>query len=289
MRKITDIFQEKARTFSVEIFPPKTDKGMDALRVTLADLAVLRPDFVSVTYGAGGSSRDTTFDIVRLVEEQYHLPAVHHFTCVAHTRAEIRAILDKLRAQDIRSILALRGDAPKDQPNWTPGPEHFKYASDLVQFIRDNYGDHFAIGVAGFPEGHPLASDIASDARILARKIAVGGEFVMTQLFFDNQLYFDYVRRLRALGVTARVIPGILPITNYEAAVNFCRGCGAAIPASVHEIFAAVAHDKDKTLEAGTRFAIRQCRELLTGGAPGIHLYALNKTEPVRTILQALI
>ncbi|MEI8011131.1 MAG: methylenetetrahydrofolate reductase [NAD(P)H] [Candidatus Omnitrophota bacterium] len=289
MRKITDIFNDKPRTFSVEIFPPKTDKGMDSLRVTLGELAALKPDFVSVTYGAGGSSRDTTLDIVRMVETQYGLPAVHHFTCVAHTRGEIRLILDKLRAHDIRTILALRGDAPKDQPNWMPGPENFKFASELVQFIRDNYGNHFAVGVAGFPEGHPLAAGLDADAGILARKIDAGGEFVMTQLFFDNQIYFDYVKRLRGLGVKARVIPGILPVTNYEAAVNFCRGCGATIPGTVHELFQAVAQDKDKTLEVGTRFAINQCRALLAGGAPGVHLYSLNKTEPVRTILRALI
>ncbi len=289
MRKITDIFNDKPRTFSVEIFPPKTDKGMDALRVTLGELALLKPDFVSVTYGAGGSSRDTTFNIVRMVQDDYKLPAMHHFTCVVHTRGEIKAILDKLRAQNVRNILALRGDAPKDCPDWTPGPENFRFASELVSFIKDNYNDHFSIGVAGFPEGHPLAPDLVFDAQILQKKVGSGGEFVMTQLFFDNQLYFDYVARLRALGIKARIIPGILPITNYEAAVNFSNGCGASIPSRIHEIFKPLADDKAKTLEAGTRFAIDQCRALLAGGAPGIHLYTLNKTEPVRTILQALV
>jgi methylenetetrahydrofolate reductase (NADPH) len=288
MERLTDIFSTEPRTFSIEIFPPKTEKGLASLQATLADLARLKPDFISVTYGAGGSSRDTTLEIVRLVQEKYKLLAMHHFTCVVHTKGEIKAILDHLKECDVRNILALRGDAPKDVPNWTPGPENFQYSSELVQFIRDNYGDFFSIGVAGFPEGHPLAADRDFDARILKKKIEAGGEFVMTQLFFDNQLYFDYVKRLKALDVNVRVIPGILPITNYENAVNFCKSCGASIPQKVHDLFQPIANDPQKTLEVGTQFAIDQCRELLAGGAPGLHLYTLNKVEPVRTILHSL-
>jgi methylenetetrahydrofolate reductase (NADPH) len=288
MEKITDILSTEPRTFSVEIFPPKTEKGMASLEATLVELAKLKPDFVSVTYGAGGSSRDTTLNVVRMVQEKYRLLAMHHFTCVIHTRHEIKSILDQLKACDVRNILALRGDAPKDNPDWTPGPENFKYASELVTFIRENYGDFFAVGVAGFPEGHPLATDREFDAQILKKKVDAGGEFVMTQLFFDNEEYFAYVKRLRALGVNARVIPGILPITNYESMVNFCKGCGASVPQKVHDIFKPIADDKEKTLEIGTRFAIGQCRDLLDSGAPGLHLYTLNKIEPVRTILQSL-
>lgn len=288
MEKIIDILKTEPRTFSVEIFPPKTDKGMVSLEAVLADLARLKPDFVSVTYGAGGSSRDTTLNVVRMVQEKYHLLAMHHFTCVIHTRREIKAILDQLKTHDIRNILALRGDAPKESPDWTPGSENFKYSCELVAFIRENYGDFFSIGVAGFPEGHPLSPDREFDALILKKKIEAGGDFVMTQLFFDNQDYFDYVNRLRAMGVKARIIPGILPITNYESAVNFCKGCGASLPQNIHDIFKPIADDKEKTLEAGTQFAIEQCRGLLAGGAPGLHLYTLNKVEPVRTILQAI-
>ena len=261
---------------------------MEALQVTLGELARLKPDFVSVTYGAGGSSRDRTFDLVRLVQEKYRLIAMHHFTCVAHTRAEIRDVLDRLKAHDIRNILALRGDAPKDTPDWVPGPDNFRYSSELVKFIREHYGDFFSIGVAGFPEGHPLAAGPEADVAVLKAKMDAGGEFVMTQLFFDNALYFDYVRRLRAIGVNARVIPGILPITSYEAAINFCKGCGASIPQKVHDIFAPIAQDREKTLEAGIAFAVEQCRELLAGGAPGLHLYTLNKAEPVTKILRSL-
>ncbi len=289
MKKLTDIFKAKPRTFSFEIFPPKTDKGMESLEATLAELARLPFDFMSVTYGAGGSSRDTTSSLVCSIQRKYGLVAVHHFTCVLHTRAQVKAILDELKASDVRNLLALRGDAPKDAPDWVPGPENFKYSSELVAFIRQNYGDHFAVGVAGFPEGHVLAPNKAADTQVLKKKIDAGGDFVMTQLFFDNALYFDYVKRLRGLGVNARVIPGILPITNYEGAVNFCKGCGASVPQKVHDIFGPISGDKDLTLAAGTRFAIEQCRELLAGGAPGIHFYTLNKIEPVRTILKELI
>ncbi|MBF0619419.1 MAG: methylenetetrahydrofolate reductase [NAD(P)H] [Candidatus Omnitrophica bacterium] len=288
MQKITDIFKNKAKTFSFEIFPPKTDKGMESLRATLTDLAALHPDFISVTYGAGGSSRDKTLGIVRLVQETHKIPTMQHFTCVLHSKAEIKGILDELKRLDIRSLLALRGDPPRENPDWAPGSENFKYSSELVAFIRQHYGDFFAIGVAGFPEGHPMAFDRAFDAAILQKKISAGGEFVMTQLFFDNQLYFDYVKRLRGLGVNVRVIPGVLPITNYDSAVKFCQGCGASVPQKVHDIFAPIAEDKEATLQAGIIFAIEQCRELLAGGAPGIHLYTLNKAEPARTILQAL-
>lgn len=289
MRKLTDIFKSKSRTFSFEIFPPKTDKGIASLEATLTELARLPFDFVSVTYGAGGSSRETTSALARTIQTTYGLAAVHHFTCVLHTRAQVRLILDDLKASGIRNLLALRGDPPKDVPGWVPGPENFRYSSELVAFIREHYGDYFTVGVAGFPEGHALAPDKAFDADILRKKIEAGGDLVMTQLFFDNALYFDYVSRLRALGIKARVIPGILPITNYEGTVNFCKGCGASVPQYVHDLFRPIAEDKDKTLQAGTEFAIAQCRDLLAGGAPGVHFYSLNKVEPVRTILQAIL
>jgi methylenetetrahydrofolate reductase (NADPH) len=288
MRKITEIFRSKPRTFSFEVFPPKTDKGMASLRAALAEFERLSFDYASVTYGAGGSNRDRTFDIVREIQEEHGLPALHHFTCVMHTRTEIGAILDRLERSGVYNLLALRGDPPKDQPDWRPGPDNFRYSSELVAFIKERYGERFAVGVAGFPEGHPLAPDRDFDADILKRKIDSGGDFIVTQLFFDNANYFDYVKRLRDRGVQCRIIPGILPITNYKSAVDFAAGCGASIPAKVHEIFGPLAEDHGKTLEAGIAYAVRQCRELLEGGAPGIHFYALNKVEPVASIIREL-
>ena len=288
MHKITDIFNSKEQTLSFEIFPPKTDQGMVSLEGTLKELALLAPDFISVTYGAGGSSRDKTLDIVRMVQDKHHIPALHHFTCVIHTKHEVEGILNHLKSLGICNILALRGDPPKDNPDWTPGEDNFRYSSDLVRLIRDDYGNFFSIGVAGFSEGHPLAPNREFDAGIMKKKIETGGEFVITQIFFDNIFYIEYVRRLHAMGVRVRVIPGILPITNYESLVRFCKGCGTSIPQKVHDIFRPIADDKEKTLQAGIEFAVRQCKGLLAFGAPGLHFYTLNKLEPVATILEKL-
>lgn len=288
MQKITDIFKNKQKTFSFEIFPPKTDKGLVSLHTALDDLMTIPFDFVSVTYGAGGSNRDTTTHLVCDIQNKYQKPVMHHFTCVLHTKDEIKSILNQLKAQDVRSLLALRGDPPKEQMDWVPQKDHFKYSSELVSFIRQEYGDYFSIGVAGFPEGHPLAQSVEADADILKQKIDAGGDFVMTQLFFDNQFYFDYVKRLKVRGVATRVIPGILPITNYESAVNFCHHCKASIPQKVHDIFSPIANDVEKTYQAGIKLAVEQCKELLQKGAHGIHFYTLNKAEPVKTIMQIL-
>lgn len=285
MTKIPDLFTVKERTYSIELFPPKTDDGYAHLRETIQALTALKPDFFSCTYGAGGGNRSKTLDIVRHIQEEYGIPAMHHFTCVYHSREEIKGILDDIQAAGIDNILALRGDPPPGQPHWTPGAEHFQYSCELCAFIRKHYGDSFGIGVAGFPEGHVLAPDKDRDAGYLKSKVDAGADFVITQLFFDNRDYFGYMDRLTKLGVTKRVIPGILPITNYDSLIKFCAMCGASVPEKVHTIFAPIREDKQKMLEAGITFAIEQCEELLDRGAPGLHFYALNKLEPVQTIL----
>ena len=285
MKKLPELFKEKPKTFSFELFPPKTPEGFEKLLHTIDDLCKLKPDFVSCTYGAGGGSRDKTFEIVRHIQEHRQTIGVAHLTCVLHTKSEIKDILIRVRDMGIRNVLALRGDPPKDFPDWKPGKENFHYSSQLCAFIRENFGDYFGIGVAGFPEGHVLAPDKESDARYLKTKIDAGADFVITQLFFNNKDYFDYVQRLRKLGVKARVIPGILPITDYQGLVRFCALCGASIPAKVHKIFQPIENDSAKTLQAGIRFAIEQCRDLLDHGAPGIHFYCLNKLHPVDVIL----
>jgi methylenetetrahydrofolate reductase (NADPH) len=287
MKKLTEVFASKPRTFSFEAFPPRTDKGLETLRAALAAFERLPFDFASVTYGAGGSNRDKTFEIVREVQA-HGLPALHHFTCVLHTRDEVAAILDRLERAGVQNLLALRGDPPRDRPDWKPGPDNFKYSSELVAFIKERYGDRFCIGVAGFPEAHPLSPGADFDADVLKRKIDAGADFVLTQLFFDNRDYFAYVERLRSRGVSCRIIPGILPITNFKGAVDFTAGCGASIPKRVHELFDPIADDQEKTTEAGIAYAVAQCRELLAGGAPGIHFYPLNKIEPVSTIVRSL-
>ena len=275
-------------TRSFELFPPKTPEGYEKLLTTIEQLATLKPNFFSVTYGAGGGSRDKTLDIVALIQEKYQIPAVAHLTCVLHTRDEIKAILQNMKDRGIHQVLALRGDPPKDNPNWTPGSDNFKYASELVSFIREEFGDYFAIGVAGFPEGHLLATSRDQDADILRLKMEAGADFIITQLFFNNNDYNDYIKRLNDRGVYNPVIPGILTITDYAALVRFCAGCGASIPQAVHDIFKPIAHDPVATREAGINFAVEQCRDLLEKGAPGLHFYTLNKLSPTDEVLRRL-
>ena len=288
MKKLTEIFKEKNKTFSFELFPPKTQEGYEKLLCTIGELAKLKPDFISCTYGAGGGSRDKTLEIIKNIQDRHKIIGVHHLTCVIHTKDEIQTILNQIRGAGVNNILALRGDPPRDNPGWQPGANNFKYSSELCAFVRKLHGNYFGIGVAGFPEGHPLAGSREQDARFLKEKTDAGADFVITQLFFENKDYFDYVKRLRALGVTARIVPGVLPITDYKSLTKFCAVCGANVPQKIHDIFLPIQNEPEKVLKAGIDFAIAQCRELLAGGAPGIHFYALNKTHPVDVILQAI-
>ncbi len=288
MKKITEIFSQKAQTFSFELFPPKTPEGYENLLKTIEALSGLHPDFFSCTYGAGGGNRDKTFDICEHIQQTHGIPAVAHLTCVLNSRAQIRGILEDVRARGIRNILALRGDPPQDRPDWTPGPENFTYSYELCQFITEHFPGEFGIGVAGFPEGHILCRDLDQDAAYLKNKLNHGGDFVITQLCFDNSLYRGYVARLRALGVTARIIPGVLPVANFSTVLKFSARDGMSIPKRMRSIFEPIADDPSATLQAGITFAIEQCRDLLASGAPGIHFYTLNKYEPIRAILQAL-
>lgn len=288
MKKVSDIFAEKKQTFSFELFPPKTEIGYKKLLETIKDLAELDPDFISVTYGAGGGSREKTIDIVDHIQKKHKIAGVAHLTCVGHTRNEIKGILDEVRRHEICNVLALRGDPPKDNPNWQPSKDNFQYSFELCQFIRQKYGAYFSIGVAGFPEGHVLCPDRDLDTKYLKMKVDAGANYVITQLFFNNNDYYQYLERLRKLGVATRVIPGIIPITDYNGIVKFAKTCGAGIPKEVHEIFSPIAGDKEATVEEGIRYAVRQCKDLLECGAPGIHFYPLNKVSPVDTILKEI-
>jgi len=285
MKRIRDLFDHRARTYSFELFPPKTDKGFENLLKTIAQLCELKPDYISCTYGAGGGNREKTFDVVQHIEEHHHVIGMAHLTCVLNTKDDIRAIIEDIKSRGIRNILAMRGDPPKDQPDWQPTEDNFKYSSELAAFIRAKYGDYFGIAVAGFPEGHLLCPDRERDAEFLKLKIDAGADFVITQLFFDNKDYFAYIERLRRIGVDVRVIPGILPITDYKALQRFCAVCGATVTDEVKRIFEPLQDDPGGTVKAGTEFAIRQCQELLDGGAPGIHFYCLNKAHPTAEIL----
>ena len=288
VKKITDIFKEKDKTFSFEFFPPKTPKGVENLYKTADELNELGPDFISVTYGAGGSSRGATMEICNEIQKRHSIPVMHHFTCVGHSREELTNIIDQMKDNNIKNILALRGDPPKGSEDLQPADDELKYCYELNDLIRSKYGDFFSIGVAGFPEGHINCPDKATDSKYLKIKIDHGGEFVVTQLFFDNAVYSEYLNRLKSEGVNVRVIPGILPITSYEGLLKFCNICGTSVTEEIHQIFKPLSGDDAATREAGIDFAVKQCQDLLERGAPGIHFFSLNKVEPTKEIWKRL-
>jgi len=287
VRKISDILKEKKRTYSFELFPPKTEKGREKLPGTVAELLKLDADFFSVTYGAGGSTREITMHIVDELQKKFNVPVMHHFTCVGHSQEELKNILGEMKKRNICNVLALRGDAPEGEEFWTPSPDGLEYCYQLIKLIK-SFGDFFSIGVAGFPEGHTDCLDKETDSEYMKIKIDAGGEFVVTQLFFDNKDYFEYLERLKKIGVNVRVLPGIITITNYQTLLRFCKTCGATIPQKVHDIFKPLDGDVEATYKAGVEFAVNQCKELLEGGSPGLHFYALNKVEPTREVLSKI-
>ena len=287
IRKIADILKEKKCTCSFEFFPPKTEKGKTKLFEVAGVFAELKPDWFSVTYGAGGSTRVLTMEIVDEMQNRFNVPVMHHLTCVGHSKNELKAIIAEMKKRNIRNILALRGDMPEGEKDWKPAPDGFEYCYQLIELIR-SFGDFFSIGVAGFPEGHINCQDKETDSKYLKIKIDSGGEFVITQIFFDNKDYFAYLDRIRKTGVNVPIIPGILPITDYQTLLRFCNTCGATIPQKVHDIFKPLEGDAESTYKTDVEFAVQQCKDLLKGGSPGLHFYTLNKVDPTREILSEI-
>jgi methylenetetrahydrofolate reductase (NADPH) len=288
IKKISDLFKEKKKTFSFEYFPPKTPKGMENLYATAQVLSKLGPDFVSVTYGAGGSTRGTTMDICAELQKRFDISVMHHLTCVGHSQEELKSVLDQMKTNNIKNILALRGDPPKGVEKWEPSPDGFEFCYQLNDLIREQHRDFFSIGVAGFPEGHINCPDKETDSRYMKIKVEHGGEFVITQLFFDNRIYSEYLERLSKENVKIRVIPGIIPITSYEGIIKFCNICGATITKEIHDIFKPLSDNEEATKKAGVEFAVKQCQDLLDRGAPGLHFFTLNKVEPTLEIWKKL-
>jgi len=287
--KITKVFEKKEKTFSFEIFPPKTPEGdIKLIHETLKNLSLLEPDFVSCTYGAAGGNKDKTLALVEHIQKAYDIPSMAHLSCITHTKDEIHEIVKKIKAKGIQNILALRGDPPRDNPDLVPGIDNYKHSSELITFLKQEYNDDFCLGVAGFPEMHPLSDTKETDMKYLKHKIDCGADFIITQLFFDNQIYFDYVKSVRSVGITKRVIPGILPITSYDGLIKFCNTCGATVPEKIHKIFAPIKDNPERVIQAGIDFAINQCLDLLKSGAPGIHFYTLNKIHPIKEIIESI-
>jgi methylenetetrahydrofolate reductase (NADPH) len=272
--------------FSFEFFPPKTPEGEANLYRALEALRPLAPDFVSVTYGAGGSTRSKTLEIVARIREEHELEAMAHFTCVGATVDELRSTLDEMAGLGVDNVLALRGDPPAGQSEWTQTEGGLRYSRELVELIAGNYG--FAIGAACFPETHIHATSAEDDLRYLKAKVDAGARFLITQLFFDNDLYFDFVERARAIGVDVPIVPGILPITGYGQLAKVTSLCGATIPDHVLEELDSRREDEEAVAEFGVAYATLQCADLLARGAPGIHFYTLNRSPATRAILSAL-
>jgi methylenetetrahydrofolate reductase (NADPH) len=272
--------------FSFEFFPPKTDEGERNLHATLQELRALEPDYVSVTYGAGGSTRDRTVDITKHIKDEHGLETMAHLSCVGTTSKVLRTILDEIRDAGIDNVLALRGDPPRGETEWKPTPGGLHYSTELAALIRDEYD--FCIGAACFPEVHPEAPDLAHDLKFLKEKIAAGASFLITQLFFDNRLYFDFVEEARAAGITLPIVAGIIPVTNVDQIKRFTEMCGASIPAPLLRQLDLRADDPDAVTQFGVAYATLQCADLLARGAPGIHFYTLNKSPATRAIVSAL-
>jgi methylenetetrahydrofolate reductase (NADPH) len=285
--RIRELFDRGEPVFSFEFFPPKTEAGEQALLRTIARLRELAPSFVSVTYGAGGSTREKTIDIVTRIKREHGIEAMAHLTCVGHDRDEIAAILDRLQAAGIENVLPLRGDPPQGAARFERPPNGFGHASELVAFIRAR-GYPFCLAGAGYPEGHQECRDLALDIAHLRAKVDAGVDFVISQLFYDNADYFAFVERARAAGIGVPLMPGIMPITNLAQIERIARLCGARIPAELSARLHAAEGDEAAVQAIGVDYATRQCRALLDGGAPGVHFYTLNQSPATAAILAAL-
>lgn len=272
---------------SVEIFPPKTPGGDAALMETLDRLATYRPAFVSCTYGAGGSTRDRTLELCREIESRYDTAATAHLTCVGSTRDELTDWIARVRAAGIGNIMALRGDPPRGENAFTAVSGGLKHANELVELIRAE-SDELGVGVAAYPEVHPEAPDAASDLDNLKRKIEAGADAAFTQLFYINENFLRFRDRCRQAGIEVPLVPGIMPITEFSRIQRIAALCGAEFPSDLARRLEAVQDDRDAQLDVGVEYALEQCRELIAEGVPGIHFYALNRSQACARILEQL-
>ena len=284
--KISELLRQGRPLFSFEFFPPKDETGERALMDAIRSLQPLRPDFVSVTYGAGGSTRSKTLAIVERIQSEFGITAMAHLTCVGHSKSEIRDVLNDLAAHGIENILALRGDPPKGETAFRPHPNGFHYANELAEEVARM--GRFCFGVAGYPEKHVEAPSMDVDLQNLKRKVDTGASFITTQLFFNNDAYFEFVSRARALGIRCPIIPGIMPITNFAQVQRFATLCGASLPKALLAELEPIQADNEAVTRAGINHAAQQCRALLQRGAPGIHFYTLNKSRATFEILAHL-
>ena len=267
--------------FSFEFFPPKDEKGRETLERSLAELSRLDPAFVSVTCGAAGSTRDLTRDLVLSMQEQYDFGVMAHITATGYSRAELADLVADYHRRGIRNFLALRGDPPRDLPDWRPPADQAENAREVVEIIRRVAPDA-CVGVAGYPEKHPQAPSLEEDLRHLGEKVAAGADFVVTQLFFNNESYFEFVRLARSIGVKVPILPGIMPVTRAGQVDRFKELCGVGVPGALGDLLSV--EDVVRKREAGIAYAAAQCADLLRRGAYGIHFYTLNQSRACHTL-----
>lgn len=288
-----DIFKRDSATFSFEFFPPRTDAGWDALFRRISDFEALRPSFVSVTYGAGGSTRQQTHDLVMRLKDRTHLDPVPHLTCVCHTHAEIDEVLRRYAQHGISNIMALHGDPPANVADYDRSADEFQYAIDLVHFIKafDGHPDPrgFGIGVAGFPEGHPDTPNTLEDLDHLKAKVDAGADYVCTQMFFDNRMFYDFCERCDLIGIKVPVVAGVMPITSVKTLHRMAGlSGGTRFPAPLLKQISKCQDDADAVKRVGMHWATEQCRDLIDHGVNGIHFYTLNQSDATKHIYQTL-
>lgn len=275
--KISRLIQTVQRTFSFEFFPPKDEISAVDFGINIGQLLNLNPSFVSVTYGAGGSNQERTFGLVDYLQNRVGLNTMAHYTCVGSSRSKILADMHSLSGLGIENVMLLRGDPPAGSKTFIVAQEGFSHASELIGFVRSHFA--FSIGAAAYPEKHPEASSMQEDLDAIRRKCNSGADFLLTQFFFDNQCYYRFLTLARKSGITCRIIPGIIPVTNFNQIKRFSSLSGASFPPDLYEKLETHQHDPEKTYQIGVDHAIRQSVDLLENGAPGLHFYTLNKSR----------
>ncbi len=284
MQKLREIFSKKQIVISFEVFPPKKEYPLESILKTIDELTLLKPDFISVTYGAGGSTRGRTIEIASYIWERHKIPSVAHLTCIAHTKQEINDILKQLIDKDITNILALRGDKPADGTI----KNDFKYAFELIRYIHKTYPDTFSVAAAAYPEGHIESESLEKDIIYLKQKVESGVDLLITQLFFDNEIFFNFMERLQKHNINVPVTAGIMPVTNVKQISRIVSLCGASIPSKLSRIMAKYEHNPTALKKAGIIYALEQIIDLISWGVKGIHIYTMNKKDVASFIIKEL-
>lgn len=286
-RPISELFAQQRPLRSLEFFPPKDDAQHENMRNTAAALKRIAPDFVSVTYGAGGTTRERTAKASATLRDEFGFTVMPHLTCVGHSRTELHEVADRIHAGGFRNIMTLRGDPPKGETTFQMAPDGLRYASELVALLKSRRPD-FCLGVAGYPEKHPEAASLESDLDNLKRKVDAGADFITTQLFFDNASYYRYVDRVRARGIKIPIVPGIMPVLSLKQIKRFTEMCGASLPEKLIKRLEAAGEAPEIVESVGNEWAVTQIRDLLAHGAPGYHLYIMNRAKAALALAAGL-